>query len=331
MHILLPTYLLPTTYILRPWRRRPQPASDLTSPCLTTHPHPQTLEKEASAREEHTIAAGLEAAGARGRADRLEMEIARLRAQNDVLTLQNQNLLAWREHHHLTMTSGEPPEISSPHGGKENRRNGDAEGPYYRAGASPSRHRVAGRGGLLTSECRGDDTGGRSVMPGAISREMLHTRDNPHTLGEYSGGMLHTRDNPHTLASTRPSSALVALIMEGGQQRGTTQPQSRKLMAGNSLETVAGRGMAERRPESKYLSDALSSSSSADKENLIDRRYDPSMMTSASHWEEPGGGKLRGSRGPAGRRKMSASVDARSVSLDQIIADLSGQIETSRL
>ena len=302
-----------TTYILGEGGLSPPLTSPHPALPVTTHPHPQTLEKEASAREEHTIAAGLEAAGARGRADRLEMEIARLRAQNDVLTLQNQNLLAWREHHHLTIASGEPPEISSLHGGTENRRGGGAEGPYHRAGATPSCHRVAGREGLLTSEYGGDDMG-RSVMLGAISREMLHIRDDPHTLG-----------------STRPSLALVALIMEGGQQRGTTQPQSRKLIAGSSSENVAGgRGVADRRPESKYLSDALSSSS-ADKENLTDRRYDPSKMTSASHWVEPGGGKLRGSQGPAGRRKMSASVDARSVSLDQIIADLSGQIETSRL
>lgn len=66
------------------------------------------LEKEAAGREEHTIAAGLEAAGHRGRADRLEIEVERLRAQNGVLEMQNNNLLAWREHHHMRLSA--PPE-----------------------------------------------------------------------------------------------------------------------------------------------------------------------------------------------------------------------------
>lgn len=49
---------------------------------------PQALEKEAVGCEAHTVAAGLEAAGARGQAQRLELEVERLRATNDVLAMQ---------------------------------------------------------------------------------------------------------------------------------------------------------------------------------------------------------------------------------------------------
>ncbi len=43
----------------------------------------QALEREAAEREAHTVAAGLEAAEARGRCQRLEVEVARLQVGAD--------------------------------------------------------------------------------------------------------------------------------------------------------------------------------------------------------------------------------------------------------
>ncbi|GAX80948.1 hypothetical protein CEUSTIGMA_g8383.t1 [Chlamydomonas eustigma] len=57
----------------------------------------QALEREKSSHEANSIAAGMEAAEMRGRAQRLELELSRLQALNEVLGIQNKNLVGWRE------------------------------------------------------------------------------------------------------------------------------------------------------------------------------------------------------------------------------------------
>ena len=66
-------------------RRRHFPFQQLRPPSTTL---PQALEREAAGCEAHTVAAGLETAGARGHVQRLELEVERLHATNDVLAMQ---------------------------------------------------------------------------------------------------------------------------------------------------------------------------------------------------------------------------------------------------
>ena len=254
----------------------------------------QALEKEAAVREEHTIAAGLEAAGARGRADHMEIEIERLRAQNDVLLLQNQNLLAWREQHHLTMAGGEPDAADSLTRRPQSRREPEAA----------PRRREEGRG-EPSSASRGSQGGG----PLGLWRVPSLTRNG-----------LGAPAEPSSASSGLWTSSFEAPLAASGPRRDPLQPRAAAavkrsdlpLRAATSLDLVACiDGDSPRKSSSKSLFH--------DKENFWIGGQD---CFSAA--DDGGGRGLKGAMGFSGRKKASSSIEARSVSLDQIIADLSG-------
>ena len=110
----------------------------------------QALERDVAEYEAHMIAAGLEAASARGRADHLEIEVGRLRAVGEVLEMQNRNLLAWRENQHV-LQQGWDDDVSR------------AGGTAAEDGGSGHSEHVAGRGGGLQDAVHPTQSIGTSV------------------------------------------------------------------------------------------------------------------------------------------------------------------------
>ncbi|KAG1680331.1 hypothetical protein FOA52_015421 [Chlamydomonas sp. UWO 241] len=145
----------------------------------------RTLEKSDAGRDAAVERARLAAADANGRADRADIEVARLRAENEVLRLQNANLLSWRDHQVRAMgaapagptVAGEGSDSDGggnrDHGNGDSRGRGSSPGPRFGAGqqqrqqrqraSSVGRERGAGLG-AGSGNGRGG-SGGRGAPP----------------------------------------------------------------------------------------------------------------------------------------------------------------------